>query len=230
MKNSYRDTARDLKRLGLVTYDLRKPLSSGQKSQITKLRQTWGHAIKAPEAFHKARVSDKRAKELKAAGFKVTPRGVAFIPLSGHDSARIEKGAIVYRSRDGVSEKTFLTDHKHFFSQLRSLMDTPLPKNTMVTVRIGDRNPFKRRLNSYAELYYYLENDFEPNDDGENKAHLFSLMSIVYGPKTKPSRAKAKKKAAIDRTKEGWKIDPVTGEIKIPNAKKKAPAKKKRRN
>jgi hypothetical protein len=234
MKKSYQKAARDLKKLGLINYDLRQSLSSGQKARITKLQQEFGHAIKHPELFHKARVGQETAKQLKAAGFKVTPKNVAIIPLHEYKSASIQKNRIVFDNGAGMKETTYLVDHKNWFQQLQSLMGTPLPRNKMVTVRIGDRNPFKRaRFGSYAELYYYLDNDFHPNDEGEDKESLFPLMSIVEIQRP-PKKAKAL------RTKEGYKIDPETGEINKRNvytkkasdkyAAKKATSKGKRRN
>lgn len=206
MKNSYQDKARDLKRLGVISYDLRYTLSSAQKSVITKKFKEYSQFLKHPDEFHSAHVGDKTAKVLKQAGFKVTPKGRAIIPLKKYDTAQIKKGRIYFKGKEG-KETTYLVGHKDFHRKLKELSERPLKRNQMITVRIGDRAPFARKFDTYAELFYYLENEFEAKDKGKTYENLLPLMSLVeiYLDKKKVVRSK--------RLKANYEIDPDTGEI-----------------
>lgn len=189
-KITYSAQGQALKRLGIVKYDFRKPLSRGQKSNITKQIAKFGNYIKHPEQYHAPIVRSTTTKQLKGAGYLVTPRGRAIIPLKGNDKASVSNGTIIFES-PGVKTKTYLVSADKFHSKLKKLSESKLERNQMITVQIGNNASFSRaRFTSYAELYYYLQ-QWEPDDDdydGNLKNRLMAQMSIV----TITKKAKAK--------------------------------------
>lgn len=176
---TYQKAAIDLKRLGLIDYDLRFRLSSAQKGRITLLKKEYGHAIKHPEAFHIATVGKARAKELRGAGFKVTPKNKAVIPLHEYTSAKIKKGMIEFKA-GRMTEKVILSNSDNFHQKAFALSQRKLKKNEMLTARIGNNGPFLRaRFVNYADLYHYVNHVFQAKDPGESTNRIRGLMSIV---------------------------------------------------
>jgi hypothetical protein len=192
IKSFYQKVAGDLKRLGLIDYDLRKNLSTGQKSRIATLARDYGHALKHPELFHIAKVGEERKKELIKSGFKVTPTNRAVIPLMNYESARIKKGNIEFKA-NGMSEKTYLAGSKNFIPTFEKLARKKLKRNQMITVRIGDHAPFNSRFNTVEALTHYVRNVFTPKDKGAEKEKLQRLMSIVT-IEISPGKKNGKKK------------------------------------
>lgn len=167
-----------MKRLGLIDYDLRKKLSSGQKSHITKLANEYRHALAYPKAFHIAKVSAARAKELKDSGFKVTKTGRAIIPLKGYEKASIKPGRIIF-SHESYTDETVLGGAKDFYKNAMKLRGKKLKRNQYLTVRIGDNAEFSRKFISWADLINYVNNVFQPKDPGESKERILGFISVV---------------------------------------------------
>lgn len=158
------------------------------------MAQEYGHFLKHPELFHAPSVGKATAKDLRASGYKVTPKGRAIIPLNEFKSASIDHGKIVYDS-GRMKETVHLVGHKTFFQKLKSLSGKKLERNEMLTVQIGDNHAFKRaRFGSYAELYKYL-NEWAPKDPGESRDKLLAKMSIVHVYSRRKETSHAKKKA-----------------------------------
>lgn len=167
-------------------------MTSGQKSRITKLAQEYGHFLRHPELFHAPHVGKQSARDLKASGYKVTPKGRAIIPLHEFQSAEVKRGQIVFKS-GRMKETVHLVGHKTFYQKLRALSQKALGRDEMLTVQIGANSPFKRsRFTSYWELYRYIQEHFQPKDEGESKEALIARMSVVhvYSPRKAQSRAK----------------------------------------
>lgn len=188
---SYHKSAVDLKKLGLIDYDLRSRLSTGQKARITVLKQTYGHALKYPGLFHVAKVGNERANELRAAGFKVTPTNRAVIPLNEFKSATIKKGAIEFRS-GRMTEKVILAGSKDFHKKAFEVSQKKLKKNQLLTARVGNSEIFKQKFTSYKDLYKYVQHVFVANDPGESTARIRGLMSIVTLENYKPLNTQGK--------------------------------------
>ena len=117
----YESAARDLKKLGVVSYPDIKNLSPQQKGRITRLmgvrppEKTWkswtdeqkarfrrdakfGEAVNHPEKFHIANVSKKVKNELKQSGFLATPKkSKVIIPLHSSERGEFTKAKIVTR-------------------------------------------------------------------------------------------------------------------------------------
>lgn len=156
----------------------------------------YGHAIRHPELFHIATVGQERAKELRASGFKVTPTRRAVIPLHEYSAARIEKGSVVFTGSGGLESRTILAGAKDFHRKLREISKRDLPRNTLITARIGDNHTFNSaRFGNYGDLYHYVTNVFQPKDKGADRNKLIGLMSVVTVPKAPP---KSKKKIAAE--------------------------------
>lgn len=200
--SSIKDKARELKRLGVISYDLRHKLNFGQRMAIEKSYQKFGAYIEKPELFAAPVVRQKSAESLRRSGYLVTPRGRAIIPLRGAESARISRiGAdgVIEFEKPGEHRAVILADRQQFLAKLKKLTGKKLARNQMVTVQIGDRNPFKTAYTSFAQLYFYLENDFEPNDEGTDLDDLFPQMSIVTI--TGPAQQRKKSPASKSPTK-----------------------------
>jgi hypothetical protein len=204
MNKNYRTAARDLKKLGLVNYDLRRNLSSGQKSQITKLlgklADTFGgekardRFFTNPEDYQVSRVSPKTQSALVDSGFKVLPNGRAVIPKKGADSVSVSSKGITYK-KGKVKTTTIPTSFQDFFPTLKKLSAKKLGRNQMLSVQIGDAHHFQRRFDSYASLYKYLQEEFEPKDPNTDKDELIARISIVTieGEKIGKKKARPKK-------------------------------------
>lgn len=177
IKSFYQKVAGDLKKLGLIDYDLRQNLSTGQKSRITKLASEYGHAIRHPEMFHIAKVGKETAKALKDSGYKVTPTNRALIPLHEFTSAKIKRGYIEFKAGN-LTEKSYLAGAKDFHKKLEGITKRRLKRNEMITAKIGDSAAFNTRFSRYSDLYKYLST-FYPKDPGMTREKLYGLLSIV---------------------------------------------------
>lgn len=73
----------------------------------------------------------------------------------------------------------------------------------MVTVQIGNNNPFQRaRFSSYAQLFYYMTQEFTPNDE-DPEENVWPLMSIVTIDMPREQIHTTGKKNAKKRAKKG---------------------------
>jgi len=198
-KNPYIDKAKELKRLGVISYDLRSTLSSAQKGNITRQYEKYGGFIENPHLFHAPHVKTKSAKSLKSSGYLVTPKGRAIIPLKGNSIARISASGEIRFEKPGEKSRTLLRrGNETFLERLKRAMNRKLANNQMVTVKIGDNSPFnKSRFSSYAELYFYLQ-DFEPDDDDPD-ANVWPFMQIVEITDYKPKRQKKQTKKNYEK-------------------------------
>lgn len=200
---SYRKAAINLKKLGLIDYDLRYRLSTEQSAQIRQLEKEYRQVIKFPDRFHIATVGINRALELDQAGFKVTPSLKAIIPLHDYETANITKSGIVLR-KGRHEERIILANSKNFFKELKKLSETKLPRNSMITARIGNNQFFSRaKFGSYSDLYHYVFNVFDAKDHGESTKRLQGLMSVVtlHGPNSNNILPPKKRKKNGKKTK-----------------------------
>lgn len=182
MARSSKEKAKALKALGVVKYDLRKPLNFGQRMAIEKSYQKYGSYIEKPEKFAAPVVREKTAKALKGSGYLVTPRGRAIIPLTDGAQkariARIDGDGVIQFEKQGEIRQTLLASRENFLKRLEQLTKKKLGKNQMVTLQIGNHAPFKQKFTSFGQLFYYAE-QFTPDDPDEDVENLFPLMSIV---------------------------------------------------
>lgn len=169
---------------------MRRNLSTGQKSRITKLAQEYGHALRHPELFHIAKVGKETAKSLKDSGYKVTPTNRALIPLHEYQSAKIKKGYIEFKSGN-LTEKSYLAGAKDFHKKLEGITKRRLKRNEMITAKIGDSAAFNTRFSRYSDLYKYLSS-FYPKDPGMTREKLYGLLSVVTVEKRGSGNAKKK--------------------------------------
>lgn len=179
-----------LKKLGFIDYDLRK-LNSGQKSRIVVLADQYKHLLSNTDRFYTPKVNKNQKAALKTAGFEVNKGGRAIVPLYEYTGAKL-KGDSLYMTggEGGRSEQIILAQSREFFDRLKQLSTSgkDLPRNQMITVRIGDNNSFSQRFASYWQLYQYLAKDFAHNDTDSTRRQIFARMSIVTV--TEPQAAK----------------------------------------
>lgn len=166
-----------MKGKGIIEYSDIRNLSSAQKGVITKKWNEWSFAVNRPESFHIVRVGKERQKVLHDLGFKITKRGVAYIPLYEYQSAKIKKDGIVYQSGN-LTEKTFFTSAQTFHRKAEELLKKPIQHNQTYTARIGDSGAFHRAaFRKYSDLVAYLStmkfNDKKPRHD------MYQLISLV---------------------------------------------------
>ena len=162
--------------------------------------------IRKPETFHIAKVQKETKNRLIKSGYQATKKGV-LIPLhtvdgSKFDSAKIEKGKIVYKGKTlsgkTITEKVTLVDAPDFHSELKRISKTKLKKNQSLTVKIGDNASFSTRFNSYADLYKYINHDFKPKGTAHGKKvkarDLLRYISIVEIEENGPKKSQPKRK------------------------------------
>lgn len=181
-----KEKAAALKRAGFINYDLRKSLSAGQKSYITKQWKKHSAVITHPGNFIARTVSAPAAAKMKADGYDVAGRKV-YISKEGYETATVksrkEKGkpvqVLITRKLGRKTSKTRVYTEMELLRALEKAKPETLPPGKMITVRIGNHAQFNAKFRSKEELAFYVNNKFTPADPGEDKDYLISQMSIV---------------------------------------------------
>ena len=159
-------------------------LTRGQLTWVARQARENRYLINHPDQFKIAKVSKDTAKKMKSSGFQVTKNRTAIVPLKGNDKATISRGKIIYegKTKNGtvIRETVHLQTSETFHQNLRRIMEAgELPKNKMITAKIGESAAFNARFSSYSELMYYLQHQFTPKDKGETKERLNKYFSLV---------------------------------------------------
>lgn len=179
--SNYKKQARQLKKAGIIKYDLRRKLNPQQKAAITRQFKKYGEVIDKTEKFAARHLSPKNATILKNKGYKTYGRKV-WIPFDDFDSVQVRRGKIVRLREDkfaSLIDVEPIIKRSELLSELKRALDTKIPKGTRVTVRIGGHQKFSRMFANYADLLFYVTNVFDPKDADSNKADLINEMSLV---------------------------------------------------
>lgn len=184
---SKKSPAKVLKDKGLIPkeWDLRKSLTTGQKSWITKQSKTFAQLVRRPDDFTVKTVKPSTEKELKRAGYRVS-RGRAVIPNQG-GKARINVRKITTgkgKNKKTRAELRLMFDHKSeriilesgpdFLGRLSKLKPKKLRQNQAYALKIGGNQIANRTFDSLGELQIYLSNMKAPN-----ARHGYDAMSVV---------------------------------------------------
>lgn len=190
----YDSRARELKRLSIIPYDLRKKFSKWEKENIRAKWESYGAYFNAPEKYATPRVGKATAKILRKSGYQVTGKGRAIINKLGNDKVSVNrrKGRIELSKPGEHSTIELRTGEITFLDKLQEMSNLKLTRNQMVTVKIGNSSPFNRQFFSYHELLYYLGSEFEP--DGDDIENLWPLMQVVTVTSDKPIKQRLKKR------------------------------------
>lgn len=169
--------------MGLINYTPGTELTRGQLTWVVRQAKENAGLLKHPEAYHIAKVAKSTKKDLLFAGFQVTKNNTAIIPKKGNDKVRLKRGGIVYTGKTAngtvIHETVTLSNSANFHKKLKRLMEAgDLPKNKMITAKIGESAIFNKRFSSYYELMYYLEK-WQPDDVGESRENIARYFSIV---------------------------------------------------
>jgi hypothetical protein len=174
MGKSSRLNAKRLKALGLIDYDLRRPLSRGQKSRVTKLAKQYSGAIDHPDDYAKRNVSAHTADLLKESGYQVfkskrTGKYKAVIPSRGTTAVKIKNDRLI-RQFDTHRETSMLFLRHDIFEVLQreaekqELLygDEPYLSDKFFTIKIGESSAWKH-FRTPADLLNYIT-DWQPKD------------------------------------------------------------------
>lgn len=189
-------------------------MSPQQKGWITRKANEYAEVLKHPENFEVKTVKKRETlRDLKASGYQTTKTKKVIIPLhtsdSGKfDSARIVKGKIIFKG-SGLTETVTPSTVKDFHKKLKTLADKKLKNNQMLTVKIGDSASFNSRFDSYADLYKYLTQTFNPKPGKDGKKikgrDLMRYMSIVEVKNEKPQSNRNTPKANKEKSHKNTK-------------------------
>lgn len=176
---SKKSPAKLLKEKGLIPkgWDLRKPLTSGQKSWITKQSKVHAQLIKRPGDFTIRRVGNATAKQLKASGYKVENNRA--IIHSKQSNVRIKRGEIEIQ-RPHQTERVILKGGPDFLRQLQNLDKRKLAPNQAYGLKIGDSPTINTIRPSLRELIQYARNLNFHSAGGQN--HVSIVLITVRGP------------------------------------------------
>lgn len=208
-------SAKKLKALGLIKYDLRKNLNTGQKAAITRLTREYSFFLDNPQDFVVRNVSRKTAKLTKESGLKTIKSksgktAKVIIPAKGAISVKFKKGKIVKEYSD--RKEIVLLTHKHdFLTQLEQNAEkwSDAPRK-FFTVQIGENGPFAVMRNAKDLLNYMKQ--WEPKDatpgsrqEAVLKEKLMSQMVIIEidDDRFEPVQPKRKKRTKKWQNRKG---------------------------
>lgn len=195
--------AKILKEKGLIPkdWDLRKPLSTGQKSWITKQSKTYSQLIARPQDFSVKRVSNANAKILRESGVKtqgnraIVPKGYRRMikdPTTG--KARIIKDQAKVSIRNGKmtikkahqTETVYLKGGPDFLNQLEKLYKKKLKPNQAWALKIGNSPTMRTVRPDLKELIAYARDIDFHSQDALNHVSLVLITSNSPGLVERP--------------------------------------------
>ena len=175
-----------MKALGLIDYDLRRDLSTGQKSRITKLekslpKEEYGGFLDYPHKYVVKKVNPKRAHELADSGYVVSRANRAVLPKGKFDTVEL-RGAKMIRTKGNIKEETILVGSLDFEKEFKKAASKKLQKNQQFSARIGENGHFKETYSSIAALNHYIRHDLAgklTEKDPEKRKKIFAQLSLV---------------------------------------------------
>ena len=154
--------ARALKKLGLIDYDLRKPLTESQKRTINSRAKKFDDVIKHPDQYFKLK-AEKRGAAIKAGQSDLkTYKNNIFVPKRGAKSAKIVDDRIYTKvtnkiTKEVKTERLYLSMRRDIHAQIERLQGETQPPGSYLMVRIGNNSPFGRSLDAKS-LNNYVSN------------------------------------------------------------------------
>lgn len=181
--------AKALKKAGFIDYDLRKPLTKSQASQVSKLAGKYAPILKDPTGFFRLSADTKGiSAQARESGF-ITHAKAIFVPKDGYTKAKIIDDRIILQRKDGWKqikggrgkvavkkrEDIILRKRKDILQELERLSSTSLPDNHYLMVRIGSNRAFPRGIRKrldYEGLMNYIS-AWEPDALKEYRAGAY---------------------------------------------------------
>jgi hypothetical protein len=182
---SKKSPAKILKEKGLIPkeWDLRKPLSKGQKSWITKQSTKYAQLVKRPGDFTIKRVGKSTAQNLKSQGYAIE-RNKAVIPTKNGAKARILRGNVEI-VRPHQTERIMFRLTPETMPRFERLMKKRLKKNQAWALRIGENPLNTETSNSISPdlkwLWNYAVNFRGHSPDAKN--HMYLVLITVHSGK-----------------------------------------------
>ena len=184
--------ARKANKAGLTNYDLKSPLSVGQKSYLTKLTKDSNplkQVLNNPKGFAILDAPARLVKNAKQAGV-IASNGKLFVRnkiLNGKPSfknMKVTKFGIAYDEQlQNVTRHfdIFYPGTEGFFKLSKELEKGihPLGKNSYVTFKIGGNSPFRNVFSDYATLYNYIDEMVAGNVFTNDFGKLLPEISFV---------------------------------------------------
>lgn len=159
-----------------ASWDLRRPLSPGQKSYLTKQQNKYSEIVRRPKEFTLRRVNKDNQRILKASGFKVTQDGRAILPTKGTESIHVRRGKLVTEYSD-KTEEILLRGQKNFLRQLEKMERKKLAPNQAYGLKIGNSPSAVFTRTTLKELIGYARHMKFHSPSGHN---YVSLVLITY--------------------------------------------------
>jgi hypothetical protein len=175
MKNPKYKYAKQLKKIGLINFDLRKNLTPSQKTTITKLSDKYKSYLKRPKEFVIRPVQKETKKVAEKSGYLTTKKSI-ILPIHGATKVSVSNKKIIYY-RDGKKEEVHLIGNLESFYKKAFELQTKIKKNQLVTFKYGDNAASNYSFNSLEELKKYLTEVLEPRF--KNKKELYTSISIM---------------------------------------------------
>lgn len=178
----YKNLAAKLKKLGVLNYDLRKPLSTGQKANITKKANQFAGVLSRPGMYFKLGADKKTIRNAHQAEYLTSKTSIFIKRKPFYTSASIKNGVITLKELQGdgsreLEYKIHLPGTKEFFKLSEKLAKQPRNKNQWLTLKIGGNAPFNRTFQNVNQLLNYLSS-FKLKDGG-NWEELMPEISLV---------------------------------------------------
>lgn len=198
------ERAKKLKALGVIDYDLRKPLTKSQSDRIRRLSKDLAPVLASPKDFLQVKASTMgNAAKARDSGLIVKGKAV-FVPKTGYDKAKmIDDRIIMTRKKEWLKQdgkmkylrkrQDILLHRKaDIFSALEK-MDRDreyLPPNATLAVRIGNNRSFpggiSKRYDARELLKYvtaWQSDDMKAMGAGEytGKHSAAELLKIQHG-------------------------------------------------
>lgn len=197
-------TIETLNRIGAINYTPETQLTKWQKHNLKVKAQQYAHVLQKPNEFKVFDIDSKSVKAFKDSGLEVTGKRRAVVPLKDFDDVKLEGKNLIYTGKNPrgkrIKETVTLSQSGEFHAKLKELSEIKLKRNQFLSVKIGDNARFSKKFSSYADLFHYVQNVFEPKDRGQSKAKLMRLMSIVEIEEKAPN-AKQKTKGTPTKTR-----------------------------
>jgi len=191
--SSYQEKAKQLKRLGLIDYDLRSKLNRGQKSHITKLEREFKALLARPEDYTKLDISDRRAGNISGEAFKIKPKGSKKTKVFYlGEVKKVGRKSVTVKQRNFIHE-VFDSGGKNILDKISDAAQRLKPDQNLM-VSIGGRIFNQQFANKHA-LDKYLR-DWVPKDEKDRDRLMGEMVitTVDLPDDIKPKRRKNAKK------------------------------------
>lgn len=205
---TYKEGAKRLKKLGLIDYDLRKPLSPGQKSNITRLENKFKPILNSPDNYSSRVISTKRAENIGGESFKIKTskgrKGKTRVYFLGKITEVSRDSITVERKKEDIlfTNKIYDTQKGDIYTRIK-LTAKKLKPDEFLTITLGG-SQFNTKWVTPQQLDAYLQ-DWIPKDvDSKHKEYKnYLLDKMVVTKVTLPENAAVLSKAKNAAKKKG---------------------------